>query len=507
MFFHFDYPAFLIHSLYADERLLDKIRTAKAAELEAEGIAKIHKVLEKILFSYFKISGLDAFYLAMRRKAQIEEEHEKRKLLASGVCSTAEANELFSKYITSSSRSFLMEIDEYLYRFSKELYHVPAEQLWSHITNRIHGSLYSFFMTLIASGRTQLKQEHAETMQKIAELDTYSAVDFEYYVELRYESFVNKPYKTIQDFYGYLSYLEQFAIDKRKLASTGYTQSQKKAEDLYQLVHKIRGELEYKENELLEGECRRMGALQALLVQLQFGERIRPEYQEQVAAQVYELKEGSSLWQSSVFKDEQGQFQLDETVAAALKCELNYWNKESALSRARQNDVTQIQEFISNSTHNPQSPDIMFRYINKPEYQEVKTHTRISQHNKNSFERSKWFFHGHAQVGNNVEHEYLCKIHLKPGTLQLLLSLAKLDSTTDAVLVKENERDCIGIHEDVLPLFNQLIVFVTLHPRKYPDKKETIQFAAPPSNNESTNDIEEVDSPSHAPRYYVSSPR
>ncbi|MBS0359059.1 MAG: hypothetical protein JSS53_07310, partial [Proteobacteria bacterium] len=119
--------------------------------------------------------------------------------------------------------------------------------------------------------------------------------------------------------------------------------------------------------------------------------------------------------------------------------------------------------------------DYIYRNVSEAEYISILASKRFMQSSASSSEREKWFYFFGANLGSGVQHPVKCKISLKPGASELLKSLQVEDGSRAAIVKKVetgSELNCIGIHEDGLPLFNNLVNEVEFSLNG--DKKATI---------------------------------
>ncbi|ARA91974.1 hypothetical protein AWN76_001530 [Rhodothermaceae bacterium RA] len=109
----------------------------------------------------------------------------------------------------------------------------------------------------------------------------------------------------------------------------------------------------------------------------------------------------------------------------------------------------------------------MLRMICKGERDEIEALGKIVQnHQAGSYEKYKWFYYGGGNPGDGATHPYKVTVTVVAGARDALVGLAEdvreaarraSREHEPALISKENEHDCIGIHEDVLEAFSGLI--------------------------------------------------
>ncbi len=181
---------------------------------------------------------------------------------------------------------------------------------------------------------------------------------------------------------------------------------------------------------------------------------------------------------STLFSDHNG-LNRDSPLVQAFTPELNYWSENLPRSYMRFTEIKAIANYTPPSKGN----DIVYRYISNKEYGDLLKTQQFNQSPEHSFEREKWFFYEGADPGNGVTHALFCKIYIKKGALRCLLDLQKPDGQFAGVVKKENEACCLGIHEDALSVFNDLVEKVEIQETKSKKALKTIRF---PGNNEIT---------------------
>jgi hypothetical protein len=117
--------------------------------------------------------------------------------------------------------------------------------------------------------------------------------------------------------------------------------------------------------------------------------------------------------------------------------------------------IQKIQALRQESVTTSNQQYVLKRYISEGEFESLKTFRAFTQDARYSTsENAKWFFYGNGNPG--VTNEYLCEAFCSPEALALIRD----HQHSRVFLIKENEPDCVGIHEEVLAHFNMLFVSI-----------------------------------------------
>lgn len=191
---------------------------------------------------------------------------------------------------------------------------------------------------------------------------------------------------------------------------------------------------------------------------------------------------------TALYSTSSGELDRESEIVKLIQPELNYWRENLPRIGKREIDSTELKLFSIKPSK--KYDERLNRFVTLGELNSLKELKQFSQSPTTSLEREKWFFGSKGCPGSNVTHPYRCEIKLKSGSLALLETLSKSDNQYATVVTKENEFDCMGIHEDALPLFNSMInkvvVYDTAHKIKQAEidfdkinKHETIQLLTP----------------------------
>lgn len=154
-------------------------------------------------------------------------------------------------------------------------------------------------------------------------------------------------------------------------------------------------------------------------------------------------------------------FDTENPIEHSIQRGLKYWQDNLPRILARTVVIDNYSSIISKST----KKITIYRLIGKEEYQSLKKEHYLCQ-GENSFEREKWFYYKAGSPG--VNHPYICEITLKEGGFEHLISHIQPDHQYAAIVKKELEPNCFGIHEDLLPFINQLVEKIVIKKNNKP---------------------------------------
>lgn len=139
---------------------------------------------------------------------------------------------------------------------------------------------------------------------------------------------------------------------------------------------------------------------------------------------------------------------------------LNYWIENIPRFRHRMGHLQQMLGPLPGG-----AAKVLKRRVTRPERDDVEANHALLQ-GPDSYERYKWFFKLQQGANPGVDWPWEINLTLKPGAEALLDAIARADGTFSAVITKENEHGCFGIHEDVLHAFYGLVNRVELKKNK-----------------------------------------
>lgn len=134
----------------------------------------------------------------------------------------------------------------------------------------------------------------------------------------------------------------------------------------------------------------------------------------------------------------------------------NFWQKETLAIAQRANVATWLSTWGGAG-----ASDKLLRMMSDGERVDVLDNHRLAQ-GPGSYERHKWFYFGDGAPG--VGHARVVEFELNGKPIEQLMTMAENVSDSSqktsahALLKKVNEKNCIGIHEDLLALFYQHLV-------------------------------------------------
>ncbi|WP_454562727.1 hypothetical protein [Pseudomonas sp. AIG] len=134
----------------------------------------------------------------------------------------------------------------------------------------------------------------------------------------------------------------------------------------------------------------------------------------------------------------------------------DFWIKEVPATRARQAHMDRILAWPKGTTK-----EVLKRNVSDKE-QAYAMETQVVSQGKDSFERHKWFYFKKGSPG--VIHGWVLTIELQGKAIEELMGLAvevsgeHQSTSSHAFIKKQNESDCIGIHEDFLAAFSEHLI-------------------------------------------------
>ena len=146
-----------------------------------------------------------------------------------------------------------------------------------------------------------------------------------------------------------------------------------------------------------------------------------------------------------------GSFNTSHNHWQRIVANANFWTQERPRIAARAADVTALSTFTGPGSEQ------MFRLVTEGERNFVQQNPKTLAQGPSSYERHKWFFF--RTGGPSVGHGYKFTINVKKGSIDMMLGRATLVSedaqktSPHAFLRKDNEPNCIGIHEELLETF------------------------------------------------------
>tara|TARA_R110002110_G_scaffold415856_1_gene658388 strand:- start:29228 stop:30835 length:1608 start_codon:yes stop_codon:yes gene_type:complete len=182
------------------------------------------------------------------------------------------------------------------------------------------------------------------------------------------------------------------------------------------------------------------------------------------------------IWHVHVlYQNNNGSLNRTSTLFTSCQKLFEYWFVNLLTFKMRQPDMDKIIGFSHESPGGEE--DVIYRHISAAELKNIEKRKGFYQACNACLERAKWFYEKGAQVGNGVIHEFKCNVYLKPGSLKLFQELQKPENKHPAIIYKENERNCFGLHEDILPYFNRLVRKVCVSRRADCKIIKTIMFS------------------------------
>lgn len=141
----------------------------------------------------------------------------------------------------------------------------------------------------------------------------------------------------------------------------------------------------------------------------------------------------------------------------AIEACANFWIKEIQNIASRSATLQAVSTYAPSGT-----PETMKRIVSGGEKAFVEANGKVVAQGPTSFERHKWFYFRTGLPG--VKNACELEVKLKGAAIDFLLGMAQEVSDTSkatspfALVKKQNEQNCIGIHEELLSAFCGSIV-------------------------------------------------
>lgn len=448
--FNFSLYEFFIYQLIANDyisALIEKKNITDPVKAKIE----ISKIIKKIIEKYVAGSGLMPYLKQLKMEQQfiLKEEQRLLQMLQEKPGSAEKTSNDFSFFKKlqrdSMANSFLWELDECFIKLTEQIYSTPNERILLFFSqgsfcSEIHSALAQIYMH----------------MQKKLIANSPVSCNFDEYLFVKGRNF--DPGRS--DLFNYLDSLEKFLITLL-LPIKGDTHLKTTATELIDEIDKIRRKLRNDEQEILEAETEKMRAMQYYILKHVHHfdlERIKVESRKMVSDNIEKIEHGTVAkdWR---FLNSKGCFDNYTQLLKTLNEKIDYISRILEKRTIYDTVISEIDALRSkNSTE--RKNDFIYRIISQNELSKIKEDKCFTQDKRYSTaENAKWYFFNNGKPG--VENSYLCKIVCREGTLDLIQRLTKdAEISRIALLTKENEPDCIGVHEEILAYFNLLILRV-----------------------------------------------
>lgn len=436
--FHFSFLEFIKYELIVNQKINNVLAIKKNDGTDAARITKISKIVESIVSGYVMSAGLSASFVKLRAVYQAEK---KRVADLEAILGAGELCFFGAKTRSDEGYGLYLELMNHITRFAKLLASSPEEKLtlkqisllieWSGISSEMHSTLmhiYNYVEHRFYRSMNSLMNFHEYLSDMGMSIEQAGRVDlFQYLKHLE-------------------SHLAQYTIPVK-----GDTHFKKTALEVIEEIAKIRNKLRDDEEQVLQVEIEKMRSLQFYLLAHVEGRVLTDQYRPIANEHIRRVVEHDfdSGWS---YVNNAGFLSGYSTLLSNLQCKMDFLSK-ILRDKPEFDSVVHMIDDARAKTQAERSSFILYRYVSAGEFESIKLNGCFTQDSRYSTsENAKWFFYGNGKPG--VTNEYFCEV-VCGSTAGELINTA-LDYP-NAILVKDNEPDCVGIHEEVLAHFNLLI--------------------------------------------------
>lgn len=437
--FSYSFLDYIQYELMVNHKINQILEIRKTNNTDLEKLSKIGGLIKSIVGGYFKSAGLSATFI----KLATANEAEKQRLNDFQKSSQACAQSFFSqKGRLNEGYDYYLELLDHINRFSRILITSPDEAL----------SARRISSLLVSSGITSSMHS---TIRQI-----YSYIENNFYPPLGY----------LMDFHEYLGEMEmsieragrvdllQFLrrlethLSQYSIPVKGDTHFKKTALETIAEIVKIRNKLCADEETMFQVEIQKIRAMLDYMLVKEVGvNQIVEAYQPVVTESVRKI-EDKDFQRGWFYVNDNGFLSQYSGLLSDLQSKILFL-KKILVNQAQFDAVVAMIEDVRAASQDTNSPFILKRYVSAGEFESLKTNRCFTQNiHYSTSENAKWFFYGKGNPG--VTNDYLCEVMCAPKTAEIIESFNDFPA---AILVKENEPDCVGIHEQVLANFNLLI--------------------------------------------------
>lgn len=445
--FHFSFYDYLLHELIINKKIGKIIRVKNEAELNSDKLKKTVSIVKSIVANYLKSAGLTSIF------QRLEDVYQAKRSQMEALENSMRVGGSVS-FFDGRSRNddmgytYYQELIEVIVRFSKKLIRESE-------SNLLPKNLTSIVLSSDICG---------EISNILLQIHDYA------------DNCFYSPINKLLDFHEYLSgmnicvdragwfdcfhyllqlesYLSQFSIPVN-----GDTNFKRTAQEILSEIDKIRGKLSDDKKRVIDIEITKIRAFNMyVLSHIQNSidlDRVKDEYKNYVQENVRKIEDKNfpcgwlTINSNGYLVDYLSLFsELHNKITYLKKILINQPEFDCVIQKIyelRKKHVTENQQFV------------LKRYISKGEFESLKKFRAFTQNARYSTsENAKWFFYSNGSPG--VTNEYLCEVQCLPETLTLIRDH---NQHSHAFLIKENEPDCVGIHEEVLGYFNTLFLSI-----------------------------------------------
>ena len=437
--FSYSFLDYIQYELIVNHKINQILELRKTDATDLEKTSKINGVIKSIVGGYFKSAGLAATFM----KLAITYEAEKQRMNNLQNSSQDGTPSFFSKRgRLDEGYGYYLELLSHINRLSRILTTSPEEAL----------SAKRISSLLVNSGITSTMHSTIQQIYSYIEKNFYPLLgclmDFhEYLGEM--EITIDRAGRV--DLWQFLRRLETY-LSEFSIPLKGDTHFKKTALETIAEIAKIRNKLCADEETMLQVEIQKIQAMHYYMMVKEVGvNQIIEAYQPVVTESVRKIEE-NDFQRGWFYVNDNGFLSQYSGLLSGLQSKILFLKKILA-NQAQFDAVVAMIEDVRVASQDTNSPFILKRYVSAGEFESLKTSRCFTQNiHYSTSENAKWFFYG---IGNpGVTNDYLCEVICAPRTSEIIESFNAFPA---AILVKENEPDCVGIHEQVLAHFNLLI--------------------------------------------------
>ena len=451
--FNFSLIDFMLYELFVNKKI-KPILQSKKKENVREAIEEIMGVIQSIVDAYIASTGLQTEFEKLKQ-AHFENQEE-MEAFEEALQSNNTASFFATKrvYVDDMSSSYLIELEEYVVKFSTLICQTENAKLFLNISHAgFFNEMHNVLMHIYAYANRREYKESA------------ALFDFHEYLNDIGLDIACAGRSELKKYIDYLQkYLEDFAVPQ-----TGDTHFKTTANEVLDELYKIRRLLVEDENHAIEIECEKIHALQLFFISKKRAFNV--DSLEEASKELIGRIETGAFEKGWHYINSGGYLENYQGLLTDLKNKVGYLKTILKNKPAFDAVTKEIHDFLALEKSSA-SFDVLSRVVSEGEFNAIVANRCFAQNKaRSTSENAKWFFYGNGNPG--VDHQYACKIVCLPGTAKLIEKLKIYDQV---VLTKENEPGCIGVHEEVLAAFNLLISRVEITGKN--QKKAVVTFDA-----------------------------
>ena len=475
--FNFSLIDFVLYELFVNKKI-KPILQSKKKQNAREAIEEIMGVIQTIVDAYIASAGLKTDVEKLKQ-AHFEKQQEMQAF--EEALRSRDMTSFFSRKripADDMSSAYIVEIQEYIAKFSTLLYETENAKLFLNIS---YAGFFSEMHNVLMHIYAYANRGDANQIDDLFDFHEYLhnlGLD----ITLAGRSELKK----------YLDYLQKY-LETCCVPEKGDTHFKTTANEVLDELYKIRRLLFEDEKHAIEMECEKIRALQLFFVSKKkaFNPDVLDTVMKDFVQKNSEKIESGDFEKGWLYISSEGYLENYQGLLAELKNKVGYLKTILRNKPAFDAVIKEINDFLI-LEKSSSSFDVLSRVVSEGEFNAIVSDRCFAQNkSRSTSENAKWFFYGAGNPG--VDHQYACKIVCLPGTLNLIEKLKVYDQV---LLVKENEPSCIGVHEEVLAAFNLLISQVEMTGKN--KKRAVVSFDA------SSGAVEKLRSPHDVPDVHLS---